>query len=490
MKKLIMVFWVSLLSFGFISGCDNSNSGSVETISGTTATGKGIVGTVIVKDANGVEVNVLSSADGSYSVQVPNMTAPFIIQVTPEAGPPKLYSFATAAGQTVNITPLTNQAMSIASGNGDLSAIFMNWDGTGVTETQVNNAEAVLRANLSSQITAAGLDPRTLDLFNDAFDADGTGIDGVLDNLTFSTDASGVIRFVDDNDSGFSFNSGIDITDFIGSGTGTSTTENGGPLGANEEAATIPSVLQATYDTIFLLASGVDPADSPYANEELVSFTVGADSLAFAGTTLTSPVIRGGNVAEAIWKQGSTGLEYALTNLGNPAFNSDPGFNEINLSMDGTFETFIGQFRDAAKYAKSQMSAGTLAITGTEATSGGTNLGTSDISPLIGRISTQDTTTTYSWTVKSTTDDTVTYTVSVSVKTGTGAFATVDVQKFTQGASFGTTDRWTLQGTVLADLTGVTVDATNSMVTFTDVTLNRGSGTLILNGTLEFFDFN
>ena len=494
MKKIISLLFLAFFSVILVSGCGSNDA--VPTINGTAATGKGIIGTIIVKDANGTEVNARTDPDGTYSVQVPAMVPPFIVSIVPDDGSPTLYSFATAADQRVNVTPLTNQALSIAAGNADLASIFNGWDGTGIKQSDIDTAQATLLANLSAQLTAAGLDPASVDLFADEFETDGSGFDGVLDILKFDVDADGVITVSDTTDDTFSFDPNIDISSFIGdvgtdSGAGS---EGGGPLASNEEAATIPAALQKTFDVIFILADGVDPADSPYANEETLSFTVGADnSLSFADTTLTDPVLRNGNQAEAIWKQSSTGLEYALSTLGD-SFNPTPGFNEINLSMgsfgDSDF-VFIGQFRDAAKYAKSQMSAGTLSISGAGATTGATNLGTETITPLMGSIRVVDTTTTYLWTVKSTTDDAVTYTVSVSVDTGSGAFAMVNVEKYTQSATFGSTNTWTLQGTVLADLTGVAIDDVNSMVTFTNTTLTRtAAGDVVLNGTFEFFDFS
>jgi hypothetical protein len=176
-------------------------------------------------------------------------------------------------------------------------------------------------------------------LFNDAFDADGTGFDGVLDLLTFTTDTSGVITFVDSSDSTFSFNPDIDVSDFIGGGAGS----GGGTLGENETAATIPASIAGTYNLTFnenTIGSGI-------ADGVMTEFVVGTDgTLTIDGNVvLSNPVLYRGNAQEAIWFDATNGVGYALSSL-------TAGFNEINVSNSKHFDqagfTFYGQYRDAA----------------------------------------------------------------------------------------------------------------------------------------------
>ncbi len=185
MKNLLVALSVALFSLLLLGGCGSSNNSdnSVPTISGTAATGKGIVGTVIVKDANGVEVNSVSDSDGRYRVQVPAMTPPFIIQAIPDDGNPTQYSFAASPDQTVNITPLTTESLLMASGNADLESIYASWDGSGIQEENIKTAQQTLLKNLSTQLTDAGLDPEKVDLFSDEFETNGKGLDAVLDQL-------------------------------------------------------------------------------------------------------------------------------------------------------------------------------------------------------------------------------------------------------------------------------------------------------------------
>ncbi len=228
-KVLTRIFWLAF-SMILLNACDNSNPSAPPELSGTAATGKGIAGTVIVKDANGVEVNVATGADGSYSVLVPDMTPPFLVKVMPNDGTATLYSFANAANETVNITPLTNLAVFLASGNANLDDVYTGWKGKALTETAVVDAQKKINANLQAKLTAAGLDAKTFDFRKTAFTADGSGIDGVLDTIKLAVDfAKGVIASFDVDGKAFSFNNAIDVAGFdFASNTPATTTDSTG----------------------------------------------------------------------------------------------------------------------------------------------------------------------------------------------------------------------------------------------------------------------
>lgn len=184
MKKLITVLF-ALSAFILVSGCSSDSTSTPSTLSGTAATGAPIDGTVTVKDADGVEENIATAVDGSFTLNVAGMTPPYLLKVMPSSGP-TLYSFAATNGQIVNLAPTTNLAMFLASGKADLDAMYINWDGTAVTAAEVATAEGVVRANLVTQITNASLDPAILNLFTTPFAADGSGIDGVMDDLAIT----------------------------------------------------------------------------------------------------------------------------------------------------------------------------------------------------------------------------------------------------------------------------------------------------------------
>jgi hypothetical protein len=186
MKKYYLQCFFALFAFATISGCNSDSTSPVASnnLTGTAATGAPIAGLVTVKDANGDETPAsITGTDGSFTLDVTGMTPPFLLKIMPSDGSATLYSFATTNGHTVNLTPTTNLAMFLASGNADLDAIYAAWDGTAITATEVATAEAIVRANLEDQINAAGLDANSFDLFTSPFSADSTGIDAVMDDL-------------------------------------------------------------------------------------------------------------------------------------------------------------------------------------------------------------------------------------------------------------------------------------------------------------------
>jgi len=105
-------------------------------------------------------------------------------------------------------------------------------------------------------------------------------------------------------------------------------------LAQTETAATVPASFVGTYNlTYSMSASG-----GPFSNSQAVTLVVGSDnSLCVDGKTLSSPVLRNGNAHEAIWKDTSASVEYALSSLVN-------GFNEVNVGgLNGS--PFYGQLQ-------------------------------------------------------------------------------------------------------------------------------------------------
>jgi len=199
MNKKVVTMLFALSAFTFISGCSSDSTPATPELTGTAATGAPIDGTVTVKDANGDEKDIATSIDGSFTLDVTGMTAPYLLKIMPSSGP-TLYSYASQNGQTVNLTPTTNIAMNLAASPTTLDAMYAGWDGMAVTATQVATAEGTVRANLVAQIEAAGLDAATFNLFTTTFTADSTGIDGVLDDITITVDTTTGDYTFDDGD--------------------------------------------------------------------------------------------------------------------------------------------------------------------------------------------------------------------------------------------------------------------------------------------------
>ena len=102
---------------------------------------------------------------------------------------------------------------------------------------------------------------------------------------------------------------------------------------AADTPATIPTSFLGTYNLTYDNAQ----TGSPVANGTAVEVVIAANNtLCLGGYTLTNPVIRNGNGHEAIWTEGSLGIEISLSSLLN-------GFNEINVGPTGG--GFYGQLK-------------------------------------------------------------------------------------------------------------------------------------------------
>jgi hypothetical protein len=178
------------------------------TLTGTAAVGAPIVGSVFAIDSKGaVSPVATTNAQGAFTIDVAGMTAPFILNVTGSAGGKQvvLNSIATAPGQTVNITPLTDLIVATASGQPAGTAL------ADLCAPVAGKAPAACTAVLSNATSAQKLDtavaavtemikpinPNATNPLTGAFVANGTGMDAVLDQIQVTpADAQGAMATV------------------------------------------------------------------------------------------------------------------------------------------------------------------------------------------------------------------------------------------------------------------------------------------------------
>lgn len=181
--------------YGCGGGSSTTSSATMATtLTGTAAIGAPISGSVFAIDINGkVSPAATTSALGAFIVDVAGMTAPYILSITGTAGGKQvtLNSIATAAGQTVNITPLTDLIVSTASGQPGGSSL------TSLCAPVANVVPTACLSALTSASTPAKLATATqavIDMIaplnlagtnplTGKFDANGTGMDAVLDQI-------------------------------------------------------------------------------------------------------------------------------------------------------------------------------------------------------------------------------------------------------------------------------------------------------------------
>ena len=213
--------------------CGSDGGSSVKTLKGTAATGAAIVGTVEVIGTGGNLATATIEVDGSFKVKVNGMDAPFMLRTVASNGSASEYSYAEKANIKVNITPLTTAAMVLASNSTtNPSTMFNSWVSShvNVTAAGIENAQAIVNANLSAQYIANNLDPLVYDFFGTEFDANHTGFDGLLDSVSVRI-LNGVIT-VTAGGVEIPFEYSIDITGFDIGGVSNigGTTDTGGTI--------------------------------------------------------------------------------------------------------------------------------------------------------------------------------------------------------------------------------------------------------------------
>ena len=170
-------------------------------IAGVAATGQAMAGaTITIKDANGVSATKTADAAGSYTFDVTNLTAPFVITATLQVGDTQLtltsmLAEKPAAGSTgtANVTPLTNAMAALLAPNGnpeELSATGVSK--TAVTQAKLDDVAAKIRAAIENILKDAGLDATKFDPVSTVFTANRLGADRVLELVRVEVTGQGV----------------------------------------------------------------------------------------------------------------------------------------------------------------------------------------------------------------------------------------------------------------------------------------------------------
>jgi hypothetical protein len=161
-------------------------------MSGTVAIGNALTNAVVtVTDVNGKSVSTTSGANGSYSVSITGLTAPFLIMaVDPSGVSSNLFSVAatvptgTTAPVIANVTPLTTAvtAMLTQSGN-PLDLTTAGSLASAVNQAAVTDAVTRLNTTLATILTANGLSATSFDPIGGTFTPNQAGADAVIDSI-------------------------------------------------------------------------------------------------------------------------------------------------------------------------------------------------------------------------------------------------------------------------------------------------------------------
>ena len=181
-----------------LTACNNNDDSSTsttpkpttKTISGTAAAGAPIVGQVTIKDANGVLKTVNLDINGKYSIDVTELTAPFVFRAQGKVGARNVSLFSAATStdinHTINITPFTDLMIANLAGQA-AEKYFENPAFSKLTTDELNSARTVLTQRLLPALTSLGVSS-SFDLLRSAFSANHTGFDAVMDTVQVTVD--------------------------------------------------------------------------------------------------------------------------------------------------------------------------------------------------------------------------------------------------------------------------------------------------------------
>lgn len=291
----------ALLVISALTGCGGGGGTAAATstlITGTAAAGAPVVGYVSVRDsstrAQPVLTNIPIAADGKYTVDVTGMTAPFAFLAEGTVGGKRvqLYSAATQAdvGGTINITPFTDLIVRNVIAT-TVDTLMTSGSLANLTTTQINAQRDSLTAKLSTVMTNAGL-AANIDLMRAAFNADGTGLDRVMDIIKVDTTIPTAITIKNILDAAAP---PITVNPIAGTTTGTISANNITP------AATTPiDLIRQTFTSLGGAFATALPSPAAPALAALFSNSFlddGINASAFLTQLTTQPNIVGMNLA-------------------------------------------------------------------------------------------------------------------------------------------------------------------------------------------------
>jgi hypothetical protein len=172
---------------------------ATRTLTGVVATGLPAVGVpVSIVDASGATRSATTSATGAFTADVTGLKGPFAASAVLADGSTLVSVLPALSGDSgrINVTPLTTAVAARLAGGDPSSLLSPAALGAAATQAKVDAAVGELRAALSGQLTAAGLDAATFDPITTPFAADGTGADKLLDRVAVTV-TGGTVALAD-----------------------------------------------------------------------------------------------------------------------------------------------------------------------------------------------------------------------------------------------------------------------------------------------------
>jgi len=240
----VMLFGLAGCGGGSASSSSNTTSATAKTVTGVAATGTAIAGTVYLKDSSSPsqEISTPINADGTFSFDVTNLTAPYLLKAVGTASGQNytLYSVAGAPG-VANINPLSHLAVVQANGGADPAALYATL--TPVQLQAIKSALATvipqIQALLQQILTQYGV--ASTDFISDPYTANHTGLDLLFDMVSIIAN-----------------NGSLTISNKLSGSSILSTTLNGNTLSGQVVTSNIPIVSNQMIGAVYIFTSSVN----------------------------------------------------------------------------------------------------------------------------------------------------------------------------------------------------------------------------------------
>ena len=386
-----------------VPGCGGgggANPAPADTVSGVAAAGLVITGTVYLKDSAAAPRELsATTTDGKFSFDVTGLTKPFLLRVvgTVAGGSPQAYTLYSLAGDkgTANINPMSNLLVANAAGSGDLAALYAASDRSGLPGIADNLAQALsdTQATLKPLLQKYGV--AAVDPIKDPYQADGSGLDHMLDLVQIVVDSAGGSVTITDTGS-------APVTKTVATGFATravsgSATLDGAPLAgvtvtvADAATGTVYGSATTLADGGYLIGDVAQGSVSVSAAKAGYSFDQASVSLTVAGSDCVVPAFHSSKpftVSGTVSSSNGSGLagvtvsvqragaqprsaitdgngKYAIGGLSNGSYSVTPTRTDIFHASAVSFDALSkgATLSDAGNYAQVNFTAGLASFT-------------------------------------------------------------------------------------------------------------------------------
>ena len=206
-------YWQIAAKHDLCGGQSAENKGPVwsfstagaSSVKGTAAAGSAIASTQVqLVDSAGKTAEATTGTDGSFNINSTGLTPPFLLKVTAGGGTTYFSVSADSNGSTtINITPLTDVIVRTwysVQGTDAQTAFGDPQANPPPSPVAVQVIGSVVQSIVQPWLTAAGVNTSTFNPVSTPFEANGSGVDQVLDQTSVSVNASSIAVTISNSD--------------------------------------------------------------------------------------------------------------------------------------------------------------------------------------------------------------------------------------------------------------------------------------------------